>query len=528
MSFTQPAPSTPPAHAGPGVPESPIPLPAAPLGPETVAAIQFIALDRIHPSPFNPRKDFDPASIAELAESIKVQGLQQNLVVRPHPAKKGHYELMGGERRWRALELLEAPGAPCKVEEASDGESLARQLVENLQRQDVAPMEEAQAFDTLNRQDPKRWSTTNIAAAIGKTQRFVQQRLGLVRNLAPKTQELLKGGNITIETARTLAATPQSLQAKVLERSWDIPQSVEAARERIAQHAVPLAAAAFDVALYSGDFIEDDKRRMFGDVALFTRLQTGAAKARVDTLKEKWPDAKVVKEGALDGWVWGDSGSSVKWNKDHKVAGKPKGNCTALVYIDADHKLRIAEGVKPRPPQPTSRSHTPAPVHKETAERKAERTAFNAKVVAALAKDADVAIRLLLLDILRGDQGYDEPAELVKAALPSLPVPTGNYLAPSQVAKLWPKIAALKQADVVKALAAIGAGTVGDDSGQWWHEHDKDCPPDLLAIAASLGVKPEPVKPTLAAIAADKAKAADRPAAKKKAAKKAAIRKKHQ
>jgi ParB family chromosome partitioning protein len=209
VSFTQPAERA-PAHT---VPLAPPILPPAPLGPSTLESMRFLPLELIHPSPFNPRKAFAEDGIAELAESIRVNGLQQNLVVRPHPKKKEQFELMGGERRLRALQLLKAPGALCRIEEAGDGEALARQLVENLQREDVAPMEEAAAFDTLNKQDPVRWSTAAIAAAIGKTQRFVQQRLGLVRNLAPESSSDARAQHQHRDGPH-LAATPQSLQKR--------------------------------------------------------------------------------------------------------------------------------------------------------------------------------------------------------------------------------------------------------------------------------------------------------------------------
>lgn len=526
MSLTQPAVGTPPPHPVPGVPESPIPLPRAALGADTLKAIQFVPLERIHASPFNPRKDFDEAGIAELAESIRVQGLQQNLVVRPHPAKEGHFELMGGERRWRALKLLQADGAPCKVEAAADAESRARQLVENLQREDVPPMQEAQAFAELHDQDKARWSTANIAAACGKTQRFVQQRIALVRNLAPELKAKMEDGEINIEAARLLAATPQSLQKKVIEKTWALDRkSVDELRETIAEHAVPVAAAAFDATLYTGDYVEDGKRRFFGDVALFAKLQTEAARTRLAALKVDWPEAKMVKEGALDSWVWGDTGSSVKWNKNHKVSRKAAKTWTALVYLDTDHKIRLAEGVKPRPkPSYDHGGHraSSAPSFQETPERAANRKAFNKRLAEAAAKNPGVAARLVMLEIVRGTTELPTSPKILKEALPTMPA-MGWHPSPENLAKAWVKIAALTDAQVLKALAVIGAELLDDDHSQMWESYEKECPAELLAIGTTLGVKPEEAKPPLAAIAADKAAKPKAPAAKKKAA----VRKKH-
>jgi ParB/RepB/Spo0J family partition protein len=245
VSFTQPIERA-PAHT---VPLAPPILPPAPIGPATLEAMRFIPLELIHPSPFNPRKAFDEAGLAELAESIRVNGLQQNLVVRPHPKKKEHFELMGGERRLRALQLLKAEGALCKIDEASDGESLARQLVENLQREDVKPMEEAEAFKALIESNPKVWTTATVAATIGKTQRFVQQRIALATRLDPAARKLVEKGELSVEKARTLAMAPARLQKEILEDNWQFDEmSAEDLRHHILEEMVPAEAAAFDLA----------------------------------------------------------------------------------------------------------------------------------------------------------------------------------------------------------------------------------------------------------------------------------------
>jgi hypothetical protein len=218
--------------------------------------------------------------------------------------------------------------------------------------------------------------------------------------------------------------------------------------------------------------------------------------------------------------VWGDTGSSVKWNKNHKVAGKPKAKCTALVYIDTDHKIRTAEGVKPKP-KPTY-SHSPSTPELQRRRRSARPSArLQRQAAGGIAKDGDVAFRLLLLEIARRPGFYVIP-KLLKA-LPAFTLPPAStWTRPA--AKLWPRIARSSRRHVVKALAAIGAASSATATANGT-QHEKDCPPDLLAIAETLGIKPEPVKPTLSAIAADKAKAAAK--AKPAAKKKAAAKKKH-
>lgn len=532
-SFTHPIDEHAPA---PGLPINPPPTPPV-ATPKTET--KWIALGAIAESPFNPRKDFPAEGLAELAESIRARGLLEPLVVRPMPQKAGQktdrYELMAGHRRLRALKLNKAEGCTCTVIEADDGQARATLIVENLQREDLGPMEEAAAFDQLNTADPLTWTPAAIAAAIGKTPRFVQQRLALKRNLAPETAAAIKTEGLKIEAARVLAAAPQALQQKVLGRHWNIRgMTADEAREQLAQHAVPEAAAAFDVKLYTGEYIDEGKKRLFADVALFTKLQTVAAKEKVEQLKKDWPDAKIVSEGALHTWSWGDNGERVSWSAARQKAtgSYSKAKCTALVWIDGQHRIRTAEGVKPEPKQ-SRPSYRSAPSYKETPERKVAREAFNGKLAAAHAHHATAPIRLLLLDIVTGDSGINISAAILKRALPTIAM-KATYMSATEKAKVWPQFAALKDAAVLKAFQELGRGIIdGADKFSYfgWRDHEKACPALLLALGKTLDVAPEAEKP-VAAPAADKAKTAAQkkaaPKAKKKGRAKSATRKKHQ
>jgi ParB/RepB/Spo0J family partition protein len=510
MASTAAATATP----APVAPEPQFTLPLAELGPATFKQQRYIPLELIHPSPFNPRKEFDDAGIAELAESIKVNGLQQNLVVRPHPKKREHYELMGGERRLRALKLLKAEGAVCQVKEADDADSIALQLIENLQREDVEPMAEARAFADLQKLDPVKYSPARVAAQIGKSKRFVLQRISLVNNLSDDLQEAMKGRDgMKIETARTIAALPHSLQKAVLDRHrWRLSHlSADEARKTVADAAVPVSAAAFDVALYQGEIIEEGSKRYFADVAQFDRLQKVAAKARLEQLQKKWPGAKLVNESALASWQWGDNGNQVRWSPDHKVTGKVPKTCTAIVYIDDKHRIRTAEGVKPwkRP----SYSYSSAPSYQETPERKIVRETFNAQLVEAFAKDSGVALRFMMLDLITGDSGLNVSAAILKRALPTITVKAG-WMRDEEKAKVWPKFAALKDAAVITALREIARAQLDDNYEHVWSYHEKTCPRLLLALGATLGVKPQAEKPI---VPAEPQKAAPKAKAKAKA-----------
>jgi ParB family chromosome partitioning protein len=168
---------------------------------------------RIFPDPLNPRKHFDPDALEELANSIATDGLLENLVVRPAEAVDWAnvpvHRLVAGERRWRAIKLLMAQGRwrhgaiPCKVLDIDDAAHRRIALVENLQRKDLRPIDEAQALKELMAVTGQ--GTAEVAEQIGFTQRFVQQRLQLLQ-LPDGVQTKVNAGDVSIEKARAIAA----------------------------------------------------------------------------------------------------------------------------------------------------------------------------------------------------------------------------------------------------------------------------------------------------------------------------------
>lgn len=171
---------------------------------------RLIPLKMIDPSPDNPRKVFDEEKLKQLAASIAEQGLLQPLVVRP---KEERFELIAGERRLRALWLNKADNALCLFRQGDDdGNAQALRIIENLQRTDVSPLEEADAFHTLNQLNPEKWTATAIGKAIGMSDRFVAQRLAMARNLDSDLKAKLAAGELKVEVARVLAGAPIKLQ----------------------------------------------------------------------------------------------------------------------------------------------------------------------------------------------------------------------------------------------------------------------------------------------------------------------------
>ncbi len=166
-----------------------------------------VPVDQIHRSPYQPRRTFDQAALAELANSIRHQGLLQPIVLRPRAA--GGFELIAGERRWRAAQLAELDALPALIRQVSDEQASALALIENIQREDLKPLEEAQALVRLR----EEFSLTHeeVAEAVGKSRAAVTNLMRLL-NLAPRARMLLESGALEAGHARALLALPDTLQ----------------------------------------------------------------------------------------------------------------------------------------------------------------------------------------------------------------------------------------------------------------------------------------------------------------------------
>ncbi len=187
----------------------------------TAQARASIPLTAIRPSALNPRKHFDQDALEELAASIRQDGLIEPLKL--HELGAGQYEIIAGERRWRALCInrdlyncspdLEPEDYRIKPFQ-SEARHRAIALIENMQRENLSPMEEARAFDALA---DCGWSNGDIADAIKKTVRFVQDRRALTAKLAPEIVTALEQGQITVSHARELARANHAIQLEWLD-----------------------------------------------------------------------------------------------------------------------------------------------------------------------------------------------------------------------------------------------------------------------------------------------------------------------
>ena len=175
---------------------------------------QYIAIDTIHESATNPRRTFDECKLGELAESIRTNGLIQPITVRPN--SQG-FEIVAGARRFRAAQLAELFSLPARIVDINDAQALEWQLVENSQRVDVHPYEEAQGFQRLL--DMPGYDVATLVEKSGKSAAHVYARLSLLQ-LVPSIAEAFSAERITASHANLLARLPQEAQATAYEQCW--------------------------------------------------------------------------------------------------------------------------------------------------------------------------------------------------------------------------------------------------------------------------------------------------------------------
>lgn len=163
-------------------------------------ALRMLALATIRPLPGNPRKHFDETALDELAASIAARGVIQPIIVRPHPEGTG-YQLVAGERRWRAAQKARLHEIPALVRDLSEREVMALALIENLQREDLSPVEEARAYHRLSEQEGM--IQIDIAKMVEKSRSHVANMMRLM-TLPDRVLDLVDQGQLSIGHARAL------------------------------------------------------------------------------------------------------------------------------------------------------------------------------------------------------------------------------------------------------------------------------------------------------------------------------------
>lgn len=164
-------------------------------------SVQDIELTKIRPNPYQPRRTFDQKALKELAASIKKSGVFQPVILRQPDPKLERYELIAGERRFRASKLAKQKTIPAIVRTMSDEKMMEVAVLENLQREDLTPLEEAQAYQTL--MDKLDLTQAQVATRLGKSRPYIANYLRLL-GLPPEIKKLVSGGQLSMGQARTI------------------------------------------------------------------------------------------------------------------------------------------------------------------------------------------------------------------------------------------------------------------------------------------------------------------------------------
>lgn len=198
--------------------------------PESSTGARLLPIEALHPNPNQPRRNFASEPMDELARSIAERGILQPLIVRPLPDLANQYQIVAGERRWRAAQKVPLHEVPVVVGEFTDQEVLEIAIIENIQRADLDPIEEAMGYRQLI--ETFGHTQEKLAAALGKSRSYIANLLRLL-SLPDQVQSLLVDRSLSIGHARALitASDPSALASKVVSEGLSVRATEELARQ---------------------------------------------------------------------------------------------------------------------------------------------------------------------------------------------------------------------------------------------------------------------------------------------------------
>ena len=207
--------------------------------------LQYVPLDLIQRGKYQPRRDMDSTALEELAQSIRAQGVMQPIVVRP--IGSGRFEIIAGERRWRASQIAGLDKIPAMVREVPDEAAIAMALIENIQREDLNPIEEAVALQRL--QQEFQLTQQQVAEAVGKSRVTITNLLRLI-SLPEEIKTLLSHGDLEMGHARALLGLPAEQQVEgarhVVARALTVRQTEAMVRQWLSTKEKPVAVTKVD------------------------------------------------------------------------------------------------------------------------------------------------------------------------------------------------------------------------------------------------------------------------------------------
>lgn len=276
-------PPTPPPAADPPSPRE------GAEGPDARGAPRTLPIERIRPAPDQPRRTFDPDALEQLAASIKAQGLIQPIVVTPasEPGAGGaSYTIVAGERRWRAAQLAGIHEVAVVVREISDEDRLELALVENLQREDLNPIEEAQAYKQIL--GLRNYTQEQLATRVGKDRTTVANALRLLR-LPDRVQSLVQDGRLSMGHARALLgldsdAAMVELATRVVRAQMSV-RATEQEIRRASRPAPPPAPSEDDEGQRRRIIVDELQSRLRARLGTRVQLRPGRGKAGAGSIE---------------------------------------------------------------------------------------------------------------------------------------------------------------------------------------------------------------------------------------------------
>ena len=204
-----------------------------PASSEIKEGFQLIPIEFLSPNPDQPRSDFSKEPLAELAASLRENGIIQPLIARPDESVQGFFQIVAGERRWRAAQIALIHEVPVIVREFTDSEALQVALVENIQREELNPMEEARAYRALI--DKFGQTQETLSSSLGKSRSQIANVVRLL-TLPDEVQSKLEAGELTIGHARAIipARDPAALSQQIIQKGLSVRQAEKLAKKSAA------------------------------------------------------------------------------------------------------------------------------------------------------------------------------------------------------------------------------------------------------------------------------------------------------
>ena len=244
--------------------------------PTSKSPYQLLPIHKVEPNPDQPRQDFDPEELQALADSIATHGVVQPLTVRE--LSSGYYQIIAGERRWRAARIAELKEIPAVIIEADDKKVMELALIENLQRQDLNPVEEAMGYRTLI--EEYKLTQEDTAKQVGKSRPAVANALRLL-TLSEKTLEMVRNGTLSAGHARAvLSLKSQKMQEQAAQKIAALGLSVRQAEllcKNMAKEPAPVKEPTLAV-----DYVAECEKSLSKHLGRGVRIISGKKKGRFE------------------------------------------------------------------------------------------------------------------------------------------------------------------------------------------------------------------------------------------------------